>query len=31
MLVNIYIKPADRYDNFETINYTDINGIRITA
>lgn len=26
-----YIKPADRDDNFETINYTDINGIRITA
>lgn len=29
--VSEYIKPADRDDNFETINYTDINGIRITA
>lgn len=27
--VSKYIKPADRDDNFETINYTDINGIRI--
>lgn len=27
--VSEYIKPADRDDNFETINYTDINGIRI--
>lgn len=29
--VSEYIKPPDRDDNFETINYTDINGIRITA
>ena len=29
--VSEYIKPADRDDNFETINYTDSNGIRITA
>lgn len=29
--VSEYIKSADRDDNFETINYTDINGIRITA
>ena len=29
--VSEYIKPADRDDNFETINYTDIDGIRITA
>lgn len=29
--VSEYIKPADRDDNFETINYTDNNGIRITA
>lgn len=27
--VSEYIKPADRDDNFETINYTDINGIRV--
>lgn len=27
--VSEYIKPADRDNNFETINYTDINGIRI--
>ena len=27
--VSEYIKPADRDDNFETINYTDSNGIRI--
>ena len=29
--VSEYIKPADRDDNFETIKYADINGIRITA
>ena len=29
--VSEYIKPDDRDDNFETINYTDINGIGITA
>lgn len=29
--VSEYIKPADRDDNFKTINYTDINRIRITA
>ena len=29
--VSEHIKPADRDDNFKTINYTDINGIRITA
>ena len=27
--VSEYIKPADRDDNFETINYTDINGIKL--
>lgn len=27
--VSEYIKPADRDDNFETINYTDINGIEL--
>lgn len=29
--VSEYIKPVDRDNNYETINYTDINGIRITA
>lgn len=29
--VSEYIKPVDRDDNVETINYTDIDGIRITA
>lgn len=29
--VSEYIKPADRDNNFKTIKYTDINGIRITA
>ena len=29
--VSEYIKPADRDDDFETINYTDVDGIRITA
>lgn len=27
--VSEYIKPADRDDNFETINYTDINGLEL--
>ena len=29
--VSEYIKPADIDNNFKTIKYTDINGIRITA
>lgn len=29
--VSEYIKPANRDSNFKTINYTDINGIRIIA
>lgn len=29
--ISEYIKASDRDDNFETINYTDINGIRTTA
>lgn len=29
--ISEYIKASDRDDNFKTINYTDINGIRITA
>lgn len=29
--VSDYIKPADRDNNFKTIKYSDINGIRITA
>lgn len=29
--VNEHIKPANRDNNFKTIKYTDINGIRITA
>ena len=28
--VTEYIKPADRDDDFKTINYADITGIRIT-
>ena len=29
--VSEYIKPANRDNNFKTIKYTDINGIRIMA